>query len=335
MTDVCSLSKWKRCLLFFSLLVCFVFCFSLSSFAVTSIGDASVPYSAGLPFDLCFANYSSASASIDSYTYISDANVYSVVKDVSQSHSHVVSTGSSVDFDFYRSSGLSVEDVSLNLVSTTGLDPRLDYFLIDTSFALEASSEAYDQFISTIQFKFDSPKTTVSQFAVSYYYDLLIPTENGDYIKREFLFSHDYEINYSANGDSFIARSFVPTIVRDDINSLISELGLENSAIVSSVRGYVDDTLLPYYYSEQLFIIDNFNGALTLSTINRSAVNSITNLYTPVVSLDNLSWSDWLVNSVGGFMNFQIAPNLSLSDLLALLVGMSLFMVFLRVFAGG
>lgn len=334
MIDIRSLSKWKRCLLFFSLLVCLVFCFSLSSFAVTSIGDASVPYSAGLPFDLCFANYSSAAAAIDSYTYISDANVYSVVKDVSQSHSHVVSTGSSVDFDFYRSSGVGVEDVALNLV-TTGLDPRLDYFLIDTSFALEASSGAYDQFISTIQFKFDSPKTTVTQFAVSYYYDLLIPTENGDYIKREFLFSHDYQINYTANGDSFIARAFVPTIVRDDINSLISELGLENSAIVTSVRGLIDDTLLPYYYSEQLFIIDNINGALTLSSINRSAVNSISSLYTPVVSFDNLSWTDWLVNSVGGFMNFQIAPHLYLSDLLGLLVGMSLFMVFLRIFAGG
>ncbi len=333
MIDIRSLSKWKRCLLFFSLLICFVFCFSLSSFAVTSIGDSSVPYSAGLPFDLCFSNYSGLN--IDSYTYISDANVYSVVKDVSQSHSHVVSTGSSVDFDFYRSSGVGVEDVALNLVSSTGLDPRLDSFLIDTSFALEASSEAFDQFISTIQFKFDSLTNTLSHFGVSYYYDLLIPTTNGDYIKREFLFSHDYQINYSVNGDAFIARAFVPTIVRDDINSLISELGLENSAIVSSVRGIIDDTGLPPFYSEQLFIIDNINGALTLATINRSAVNSISSLYTPTVSFDSLSWTDWLVNSVGGFMNFQIAPKLYLSDLLALLVGMSLFMVFLRIFAGG
>ena len=56
---------------------------------------------------------------------------------------------------------------------------------------------------------------------------------------------------------------------------------------------------------------------------------------TEVTSFDDISWTDWIVNSVGAFLDFEIIPGLSFAGMLGLLVGMSLFIVFLKIFAGG
>lgn len=57
--------------------------------------------------------------------------------------------------------------------------------------------------------------------------------------------------------------------------------------------------------------------------------------YEENIIFENLSWTDWVVNSVGAFLDFQIIPGLSFAGMLGLLVGMSLFVVFLKIFAGG
>lgn len=71
------------------------------------------------------------------------------------------------------------------------------------------------------------------------------------------------------------------------------------------------------------------------SIYDAETFNDVTVNVTENVNFDDLSWTDWLVNAVGGFLDFQIVPGLSFAGMLGLLVGMSLFVVFLKVFAGG
>lgn len=49
----------------------------------------------------------------------------------------------------------------------------------------------------------------------------------------------------------------------------------------------------------------------------------------------DISWTDWLVTAVSGFMDFEIVPGLSFAGMLGLIVGMTVFIAFLKVFAGG
>lgn len=53
------------------------------------------------------------------------------------------------------------------------------------------------------------------------------------------------------------------------------------------------------------------------------------------ISFDNLSWTDWLVNGISGFINFEIVPGLSFGGILGILITFSVVMIFLKLFAGG
>lgn len=84
----------------------------------------------------------------------------------------------------------------------------------------------------------------------------------------------------------------------------------------------------------------NRGGNLLLSDYTRIVNERFRSIYQAEsyeehIVFEDLSWTDWLVNSVSGFLDFQIVPGLSFAGMLGLLVGMSLFIVFLKVFAGG
>lgn len=53
------------------------------------------------------------------------------------------------------------------------------------------------------------------------------------------------------------------------------------------------------------------------------------------ISFDDLSWTDWLVNGISGFINFEIVPGLSFGGLIGILVTFSVVLIFLKIFAGG
>lgn len=91
-----------------------------------------------------------------------------------------------------------------------------------------------------------------------------------------------------------------------------------------------DDSALEY----NLDYVDRLNARYR-SIYDAETFNDVTVNVTENVNFDDLSWTDWLVNAVGGFLDFQIVPGLSFAGMLGLLIGMSLFVVFLKVFAGG
>lgn len=53
------------------------------------------------------------------------------------------------------------------------------------------------------------------------------------------------------------------------------------------------------------------------------------------ISFDSLSWTDWVANGVGGFINFEIIPGLSFGGILGILITFSVVLIFLKLFAGG
>lgn len=50
---------------------------------------------------------------------------------------------------------------------------------------------------------------------------------------------------------------------------------------------------------------------------------------------NNVDFTGWIANATSGFLNFELMPNFSIGGVLAILVGFSLVILFLKIFAGG
>lgn len=344
MVDIRSLPKWKRCLLFFSLLCCFLFVFLLPSSAAINDGEG-VSCVAGIPLDIIYDRINKTSGVEDSQLLISNANVYLGRNDFSSYFSG--SAGSTnISMNFYANENSGAADVAIVLSDSTdnlslygwnigvpfGLSDNIDYrdfngivscyWNESTSILRDTVSVVYTYFVVTNVSESLTPVTLVYEFNENVPF---IFTDTGS-VRRYGLKIDQFKIDHV-----------------NEIRRLLFNGGhIVDGSIVSHVNVIVDPghaSSIPANYANELYVADNrsYIGSYNafINRIGVSFYDSIRDRSIPLVSFDGIDWTSWLVNAVGGFMNFEIVPNLTISGIVALLVGMSLFMVFLKVFAGG
>ena len=192
---------------------------------------------------------------------------------------------------------------------------------------------------------------------------------NGD-IKRSFqvVYSYTFVIGY-LDGDDFLTslETVNSTVSFSFLGAGYVDIPLFNRSVItdtviaqysSFVGGASDSTPFCYLNSAKMDLLTTFSNAYyiepSVNTGNRllssyldildsrfrsiyEASEYVENIVevTEVTSFDDISWTDWLINAVGGFLDFEIVPGLSFAGMLGLLIGMSLFIIFLKVFAGG
>lgn len=208
---------------------------------------------------------------------------------------------------------------------------------------------------SSVNFNFGfyaTPGNSISYILANYVYTFCVPVfepgseaDSDDFIiDRRYIFS-SIDKRVEANGyynfslfgglsDSQLADQYV---FHSDVYGDVAWL----DDVYISFTGYFSDGSPIDFWTNSIYFEPYGNSLVqtydTFVDIQSDMLRSIVDPDYLITQYDfeDISWTDWLVNSVSSFMNFEIVPNLSFAGMLALLVGMSLFMVFLKVFAGG
>lgn len=100
-----------------------------------------------------------------------------------------------------------------------------------------------------------------------------------------------------------------------------------------------------YYFNNLSFSLNQSNTSIlrlyntydsteTLTSAAGGYLKTVTNMNN-VISFDDISFTDWLVNGVGAFMNFEILPGFSLSVIFVSILGVIIVKAFLNAMAGG
>ncbi len=187
-------------------------------------------------------------------------------------------------------------------------------------------------------YRFDS-------FVVDYEYifvNAIVDSTTGDTVFNDVVVRSSVQFTTSFTGSDYLAvvPFFNDTILTDNLiadnKNFVGQMFGESYCYLKSATVNFIGVFSNYYYFNPVF-----NGAnKTLADYNRTQFQRSESIYVAEsyeehIVFEDLSWTDWLVNSVSGFLDFQIVPGLSFAGMLGLLVGMSLFIVFLKVFAGG
>lgn len=165
------------------------------------------------------------------------------------------------------------------------------------------------QFDTNITFDLTTINTTTGQSIVN----------NVNISPSDIASNTDY---YSVSNDysTLIIAPLLFDTIRDITNA--TYVGVSNLSI--SVTALDDCSYIKYYsllLAPQAF--DNYEQFIIYYTNINYQEN-----------LNDFNLGDFLVDSVGGFMNFSIIPGVSIGGLVAIFLSMSLIFVFLRYFAG-
>lgn len=109
----------------------------------------------------------------------------------------------------------------------------------------------------------------------------------------------------------------------------------------AQIDAYNDGELLYYMQDIEFRLYQNGSSSLNLyNTYDKtdeitSAAGGYLRSVTTYIDFEDISYTDWLVNSVGGFMGFEIIPGFTLGGILAAIIALLLLRSFLKIFAGG
>lgn len=343
MTDIRSLPKWKRCLLFFSLLICFL-SVNFSLFSVTARANVAdgdplnmQTYVAGMPLDVYFGTvlnqntYQGIAQNVTKFIYSPSHTPAWVEGDASNDFfawSHDAA-GFSVTLDFYRSSHVgqisSYQPIFVNSMSD-----------IDNHFNVR-----FSLYNPTVQ---GNTSVGSNKLTVRHVYNILVADIGGDGLPVYRTVEFRRDVVYSKVG-GFVEFFLFPSAIFADPSfwnqyASFEKDGSRYAWLMSSTALIFneDDSDREAWTTKIIFTpwapADNQVYSNWLSDVRNREVDLIRTEYVNV-NFDDISWTDWLVSSVGSFMNFHIVPNFTIGGLMALLIGMSLFMIFLKVFAGG
>lgn len=295
-------------------------------------------YSSGLPLDL---HYIVGFGQADAYSVIvSDANVYLTNR---QSYASVSSypNASQIDIGVYSTDATGESsDVRINYAPAS--IAQLVRFTTDVMFTRDID----DQYAYTrLSLYGNSYTDTNASVKVSYSYSVTCRRSSNivDLITFPAVFIYDIPISYTYNSSSgyYDTSIVLDNYNRTDISQIYAQLESEGIDLryvtINSVTVDIDNSLLANY-SETIYIRDNNHPDVGLNTILGTARNSLSSLYESDdlnLSYDDLSWTDWIVNAVGSFMDFELVPGLSLAGIFAIIVGIPILIWFLRLFAGG
>lgn len=120
--------------------------------------------------------------------------------------------------------------------------------------------------------------------------------------------------------NTFLFRDIFNPTVYSNFSNRLSRLGISPNYTSSDDRNII--------LTENLRVeIPNFLYTYTLAE-NYGGVKVLN-------PLEEVSFVDWLINAIGGFMDFEIAPGMSLSNILMFILMIAIVLIFLKLFAGG
>lgn len=120
-----------------------------------------------------------------------------------------------------------------------------------------------------------------------------------------------------------------------------SSLSVVREALDNQVDAFSDGESLYYMQDIEFQLYQNGSTSLTLyNTYDEtdeitSAAGGYLKSVTTYIDFEDISYTDWLVNSVGGFMGFEIIPGFTLGGVMAAIIALLLLRAFLKIFAGG
>lgn len=125
--------------------------------------------------------------------------------------------------------------------------------------------------------------------------------------------------------------------------NIFNDYTINNYSVVWS---YITNLEIELSFSINESYVDNpsFYGELVVDSLARNSGDS--ELGSPFIfwlnyQIDNVNISDgfdmvaWLANSVNGFLSIELIPGFALISIVATFLGLSIFIAFLKIFAGG
>lgn len=227
----------------------------------------------------------------------------------------------------------------------------------------------------SVDISYYCPHPTSSIFMdYSIYADFEISIDNGEDFTNEGYLAIDGQLEdvFTFETPFTVEELMLKNVESYDFNSMVPtlEIGLWRTGNDNRLKLYFTieqngDTgtgliLLDQYtgVNQPLFNFKTYLDALYKATLQYQGTNSNLGLYNNYfTSIDNLvvdygllitygninvlnpiqdvNFVDFIVNSVGSFLDFEILPGLSLTAILNLIICIGLVMMFLRFFAGG
>lgn len=338
-----KLKRFKKVFLVISLVVCLfttnIGLFSLSASAANSVPAQREPvlYTIGAPVTMELRQYDSSNPlsyfdialprpnlyyydGYNSYWFSEDNNHFTDVQ-----FSYMADDWADMFFQFNNDTRV------LNCSVDSSLLFRDYYDLVK-----------YYNFVVGVQLPHTLDGFYISATDVYYYYTFLVSYTDGSgnisYTTR-FI---DGSQTISLNTDNYLYIPLFSGSILDTnvINSLKCFNGSDGYTYCYLINGGF--RLGSDVYSHKLFLTPTSSDYATQTFLSYEArkasrLASVYNAdsYTEKIVFEDLDWTSWLKNAVSGFLDFEILPNISFTDMLGLLVGMSLFILFLKIFAGG
>lgn len=341
------MKKFKRYALFLVLSLFLILSFVIPSLAATSSTNGNVVYSAGLPLDLFYENYTTGTTPA-SYSNISNSNVF-----ISGGYNNTISASGyspSFDFTFYWQSIAGQPDVRIVSKYLNG-EARLKSFVTRDRFMIPRAQDTgiYPYILNDIGLSFFSMTDVNLSFKVTYTYQVIVPQVGtpSAAVLLFYDFEHDIPLSYTpynhpTYGQGYTTTASIPNIQAEDLvdieQMLLASDHDPNYCFVSQVSGAIDDFFLPAYFSQDITISDRVGIPRTIGVIYNYVNAMFRRLYNSGgvnVDFEDIHWSDFLKNSLDGFMNLEIVPGISLGALFGTIVSIPLLIWFLKLFAGG
>lgn len=215
---------------------------------------------------------------------------------------------------------------------------------------------------TTIYEEYDAGTTGISSYDISgyrnnFYLDLDAAQDasidlllNGEpvYGNYEIRCNFDFlTVGYNDSNQLLFPSQVSDSVVIDGGSAHLRYLEIladEISALNSSGDYFhiVSITNLTVYYTATVervgdmgIVIDNdYNDTPTQSILSRDYFNYINSLNDDVI-VPEFNLSNFLITSIGGFMDFEIAPNISLGGVLGIILAFCLVFFIIKYFAGG
>lgn len=338
MSELHTVPRWKRFLFCFSVLISLIL-LNLSVFSFRARANSASSsydlYTIGSPVRFELQDLSGTDI------LINRPNVYYYELDGSTPTWYEGTSTSNYSFRTeYSVRGNGVADMFLTFPSAVNFHAvETDRAIFFTDFNDLASNYNFTLGLNSPKDRFGYSLSSL-EVIYNYYFLYALPGIGDLYYIRSRVVSGTVTIPVNTSSN----YAYIPLF---DSSILTSSLLIELSTFVGSVdstkycwlekatltvpSAFVSQSYIEPFYvsaSRSLSSYESSLDAITLSVYRAQAVS-------PVISFSNLDWTSWLTSSVGAFMNFEIVPGLSISGIFALLIGMSLFMIFLKVFAGG
>lgn len=341
--------KSKILALIMALVVCFSLILSLCSFTTTKSEDYYVYSPLGYDIDIGYT-YHRITSTLDEY-YFGEIPEFNRILASSSGSSYyakasdyVIVSNDSINYDNVYFDGINSE-VQLvcespgksyfnGLIKYRGLINELSVTDDILTLSPDSASLSPDTFYVSIDYEgfynVDGQLMYIPEQYFTVPYQLFISsfTQSGDDYYYSFSMSRLFELIFSNASHGFGVPNNDIMLTRVNIDFSTDTLG----------NNYTYD-----YIQYNCSLYDEYNNSTDYFNVLTDYFNKAENLgynngFNDGFNSGSVSWNsftDFLKSTVSGFLDFEFVPNISLGNILSVILGLLLVFTFLRIFAGG